>query len=82
MQVKLQAEDIEAVLMVVAAYRGECAGSPFTDRSRATLRPFFAAAILSCEAALREQRQRPAPKVAKRSASSINFSVGTTPLYR
>jgi hypothetical protein len=67
--VRLHPDDLEAALVVVSAYRGEHAGSPFTDRSRTTLRPFYLAAPENCAAALREQRQRPAPKVANRSAA-------------
>jgi hypothetical protein len=53
---------LEAVLAVVAAYRGEPTCTPFADRSRATLRPFFAVAIQNCEAALAEERKRQATK--------------------
>jgi hypothetical protein len=42
----------------------------FVDRhDRTRLAPFYAVAVMNCEAALREQRQRPGPKVAKRSAA-------------
>jgi hypothetical protein len=69
-KLRLDPEDVEAVLSLVSVYRVERGpGSHFTDTTRATLRPYFIVAIQNCRAALREQRQRPAPKVARRSAT-------------
>lgn len=67
---KVQAEDIEALLSLADGYRGERGpGAHFTDGTRTALRPFFVVAIQNCQNALREQCKRPGPKVAKRSAA-------------
>jgi hypothetical protein len=69
-KLKVDAEDIEALLSLADGYRGERGpGAHFTDTTKTTLRPYFIVAIQNCQTALREQRQRPAPKVAKRSAA-------------
>jgi hypothetical protein len=68
MLVKVNPDDLEAVLNLTDVLTGKrCAGSQFVDRRDwSKLSPFFAVAVQNCEAALREQRQRAAPKVAKR----------------
>jgi hypothetical protein len=59
-KLRLESEDVEALLTVVAVCKGERGpGACFADRSRAELRPLYLTAIQNCEAALREQRQRP-----------------------
>jgi hypothetical protein len=69
-KVKIEADDAEAILSLVDVLtlkRGP--GCHFVDRrDRSKLSPFYAVAVMNCEAALKAQRQRPGPKVARRSA--------------
>ncbi len=60
-KLKLESEDVEALLSLVDGYRGARPGSHFTDTTRTTLRPYFIVAIQNCQAALREQRKRTTP---------------------
>jgi hypothetical protein len=70
-KVKFDIDDAEAVLSLVDVLTGKrSAAGHFFDRHNPTrLAPYFAVAVMNCEAALKDQRQRSAPKVAKRSAA-------------
>jgi hypothetical protein len=63
-KIRIEKDDAEAVLVLVDVLTGRRAGgSCFIDRrDRTRLAPYFQVAVQNCEAALREQRQRPAPK--------------------
>jgi hypothetical protein len=66
-KLRLDPEDVEAVLSLVSVYRGErWPGGHFTDRDRTTLAPFYAVAVQNCTDALRDQRQRTAQIAAKK----------------
>jgi hypothetical protein len=60
MKLKVDAEDLTALLSLVDGYRGQRPGSHFTDTTRTTLRPYFIVAIQNCQTALAESRR---PKV-------------------
>jgi hypothetical protein len=57
MRIKVDSEDLEALVNIARAYRGETTGSHFVDRSRTTLRPFYAVAILNAQTALAESKR-------------------------
>jgi hypothetical protein len=63
-KVKFDIDDAEAILNLVDVLTGKrTAGCQFVDRDR-TRPPFYAVAVMNCEAALMDQRKRPAPKAA------------------
>jgi hypothetical protein len=68
-KLRLDTEDIEAVLSLVSVYRGERGpGSHFVDRDRTRLAPFYAVAVMNVENAARDQRTKPtALKAQKRT---------------
>jgi hypothetical protein len=64
---KVQAEDIEALLSIADAYRG-VGPAHFTDGTRTALRPFYVVAIQNCQAALDQSKRPKATRPVRRSA--------------
>jgi hypothetical protein len=67
-KVKLDIDDAEAMLNLADVLTGKrSAGCQFVDRrDRTRLAPFYAVAVQNCTDALRDQRQRTAPKAARK----------------
>jgi hypothetical protein len=63
-KLRLDPEDVEAVLSLVSVYRGESwPRGHFADRERTRLSAFYTVALENCQNALREQRTKPSPRV-------------------
>jgi hypothetical protein len=59
-KVRLDPDDVEAILSLVSVYRGEAwPRGHFQDRERTRVSAFYTVAVENCEAALRDQRTKP-----------------------
>jgi hypothetical protein len=70
-QIRLDIDDAEALLSIANAYRGIAPAAHFTDRTRTTLRPFFAVAVANMENALRNQRAKPTALKTRKSGRGV-----------
>jgi hypothetical protein len=70
-KIKIESDDATAIMTLIDVLVGRrSGGNCFVDRhDRTALAPFYAVAVMNVEAAIQQQHQRPAPKVAKRSAA-------------